>query len=99
MKDLVDFTRDDIIQIGIKRLISDDLLKEMFEDIMNDLSVQIKAGKLYSYKTTSELFSNPYYISKMKNYTQKEYDEKFRLLLKLKGFYVNEHDKVTYKVV
>lgn len=98
MKDLIDFTKDDIIQIGVKRLISDPILKSMFEDIMNDLSVQIKAGILESYKTTEELFSNAYYLDKMKNYNKKEYEEKFRLLLSLKGFYINEKDKITYKV-
>ena len=98
MVDLVDFTKADIINVGIKRLLGDTIIKNMFEDAMNDLSVQIRAGDMETYKTFTEIFSNPYYAYKMRDLDQDDYKDKFRFLLKLKGFYINEKDKITFKV-
>ena len=97
MVDLIDMTKEDIVKIAIKRLISDDIIKELFEEVANDLCVQAKAGKLESYTTITDLFSNPYYKDKMKNYSLEEYKQKFILLLNLKGFEITETDKVSFK--
>ena len=51
MKDLYDFSAEDIKDILVKECLKDEKAKELFESIMHDLMVQARAGVKESFLT------------------------------------------------
>ena len=96
MKDLYDFSAEDIKDILVKECLKDEKAKELFESIMHDLMVQARAGVKESFLTFEDTAKEVLIGLDEKLFIKAK--ARARSLLNIRGFYVNEKDKITYKI-
>ena len=96
MKDLYDFSAEDIKDILVKECLKDEKAKELFERIMHDLMVQARAGVKESFLTFEDTAKEVLIGLDEKLFIKAK--ARARSLLNIRGFYVNEKDKITYKI-
>jgi hypothetical protein len=96
MRDLYDFSAEDIKDILVKECLKDEKAKELFESIMHDLMVQARAGVKESFLTFEDTAKEVLVGLDDKTFIKAK--ARARSLLNIRGFYVNEKDKITYKI-
>lgn len=96
MKDLYDFSAEDIKDIMVKECLRDEKAKELFESVMHDLMVRARAGAKESFLTFEDTAKEV--LAGLDEKTFIKAKARAWSLLNIRGFYVNEKGKITYKI-